>query len=126
VPRAWRRRHLGIEADRATFRALHSASLASPALRSGLNRDSAERSIRHLHALLGTPAITLTDTAGLLAWHGAGQHHQEQAAPLAPGPRTGHPATTRTTGGNRGPTPRGQAGDAGPAAAACPRPAPRS
>lgn len=81
--RARRRRHLGTEADRATFRALHSASLASPALRSGLNRDSAERSIRHLHALLGTPAIALTDTAGLLAWHGAGQHHQEQAGPLA-------------------------------------------
>ncbi|WP_372727521.1 sensor histidine kinase [Nocardioides sp.] len=79
----WRRPHLGSETDRATFRTLHSASLASPALREGLTATSAERSIRHLHDLLGTPAVALTDTEGLLAWHGAGQHHQEQAAALA-------------------------------------------
>jgi len=40
VTRPWRRRHLGTEADRATFRTLHSASLASPALREGLTRES--------------------------------------------------------------------------------------
>ncbi|MCB8955336.1 MAG: histidine kinase [Nocardioides sp.] len=83
MTRPWRRRHLGTEADRATFRTLHSASLASPALRSGLNRGSAERSIRHLHELLGTPALALTDTTRVLAWDGAGQHHEEQAAALA-------------------------------------------
>jgi len=83
VARSWRRPHLGSEADRATFRALHSASLASPALREGLTRESAERSIRHLHALLGTPALALTDSAGLLAWDGTGQHHQEQCGVLA-------------------------------------------
>jgi two-component system LytT family sensor kinase len=84
--RVWpglRRPHLGTEADRATFRTLHSASLASPALREGLTRESAERSIRHLHALLGTPALALTDTEGLLAWDGPGQHHQHQSATLA-------------------------------------------
>ena len=32
-----RRRHLGTEADRATFRTLHTAALATPALRGGLN-----------------------------------------------------------------------------------------
>ena len=64
VTRPWRRRHLGTEADRATFRTLHSASLASPALREGLTKESAERSIRHLHDLLGSsPALALTDTA---------------------------------------------------------------
>jgi two-component system LytT family sensor kinase len=83
MTRPWRRRHLGTEADRATFRTLHSASLASPALRAGLNRDSAERSLRHLHDLLGTPALALTDTAGSLAWHGPGQHHEEQCGSLA-------------------------------------------
>ncbi|WP_395656611.1 sensor histidine kinase [Nocardioides sp.] len=83
MARPWRRRHLGTEADRATFRTLHSASLASPALRTGLNAGSAERSIRHLHALLGTPAVALTDPAGVLAWHGGGQHHEDQAARLA-------------------------------------------
>ncbi|WP_395696373.1 sensor histidine kinase [Nocardioides sp.] len=83
MTRPWRRRHLGTEADRTTFRTLHSASLASPALRTGLNPVSALRSIRHLHDLLGTPALALTDTAALLAWHGDGQHHEEQTAKLA-------------------------------------------
>ena len=83
--RAWRRTHLGTEADRATFRTLHTASLASPALRQGLTRDSAERSIRHLRALLGTPALALTDTTGLLAWDGEGEHHAPQVAALMAG-----------------------------------------
>ncbi len=83
MTRPWRRRHLGTEADRATFRTLHSASLASPALREGLTRSSAERSIRHLHALLGSPALALTDTTTALAWHGRGQHHEEQCRDLA-------------------------------------------
>ncbi|MGB0099336.1 MAG: histidine kinase [Nocardioides sp.] len=83
MTRPWRRRHLGTEADRATFRTLHSASLASPALRTGLNRESAERSLRHLHNLLSTPAVALTDTAGALAWQGRGQHHEEQSGALA-------------------------------------------
>ncbi|WP_457206514.1 sensor histidine kinase [Nocardioides sp. P5_C9_2] len=79
-PRLWRRSDsgrtaLGSQADRATFRALHNASLASPALRAGLTADSAERSLGHLRALLGTPAAALTDTSGVLAWDGSGQHH---------------------------------------------------
>lgn len=79
----WRRTRLGSEADRATFRTLHTASLASPALRAGLSRESAERAVRHLRALLATPALALTDTADVLAWDGAGHHHAEQAAQLA-------------------------------------------
>ncbi len=78
----WRRTHLGTEADRATFRTLHTASLASPALRGGLTQDSAERSIRHLRTLLGTSAVALTDTAALLAWDGTGQHHANLTAGL--------------------------------------------
>lgn len=73
--RPWRRRHLGTDADRATFRTLHTASQASPALREGLTAESAERAVRHLRTLLGAPAVALTDTAGLLAWDGAGTHH---------------------------------------------------
>ncbi|MGN0063902.1 MAG: sensor histidine kinase [Nocardioides sp.] len=72
-----RRTHLGSEADRATFRTLHTASLASPALREGLTERSAERSVRHLRALLGTPAAALADTSGVLAWIGDGSHHVE-------------------------------------------------
>ena len=78
----WRRRHLGTEADRATFRTLHRASLACPALREGLTPDSAERSVRHLRVLLGTPALALTDTASCLAWDGAGAHHEPQLAAM--------------------------------------------
>ena len=82
MARLWRRTHLGSESDRATFRTLHSASLASPALREGLNRDSAERSAKHLRALLGTPALAITDTAGCLAWDGASGHHSDQVPAL--------------------------------------------
>jgi two-component system, LytTR family, sensor kinase len=83
MARTWRRRHLGTDEDRATFRTLHTASLASPALREGLTSGSAERSIRHLRALLGTPALALTDTEALLAWDGDGEHHGTQSARLA-------------------------------------------
>lgn len=76
----WRRTHLGGEADRAAFRALHNASLASPALREGLTSSSAERSVKHLRALLGTPAAGLADTSRLLAWTGLGSHHRDQLA----------------------------------------------
>ncbi len=81
--RGWRRTHLGTESDRATFRTLHRASLAAPALREGLTVSSAERSIRHLRMLLSTPGLALTDTEQLLAWDGAGQHHQDQSGDLA-------------------------------------------
>jgi two-component system LytT family sensor kinase len=80
--RPWRRTHLGSEVDRATYRALHTASLAAPALREGLTTASAERSLRHLRTLLGTPAAALTDTASILAWDGRGQHHREQVGEL--------------------------------------------
>jgi two-component system, LytTR family, sensor kinase len=81
--RGFRRGHLGTESDRATFRTLHTASLASPALREGLTATSAERSIRHLRTLLGTPAAALTDPSSLLAWDGTGNHHADQAPRLA-------------------------------------------
>ena len=80
--RPWRRRHLGTDADRATFRTLHTAALASPALRAGLTRDSAERAVRHLRTLLGSPAVALTDTSGLLAWDGIGSHHADRVPTL--------------------------------------------
>ncbi len=81
--RVFRRSHLGTEADRATFRTLHEASLAGPALREGLTEASAERSVRHLRSLLGAPAVALTSTERLLAWDGVGSHHEDQVAALA-------------------------------------------
>lgn len=77
------RPHLGSEADRATFRTLHTASLASPALREGLTVTSAERSIKHLRTLLGALAVALTDESRLLAWDGEGEHHAEGVPELA-------------------------------------------
>jgi len=77
------RRHLGSESDRTTFRTLHTASLATPALRAGLTPASAEKAARHLRSLLGAPAIALTDGDSLLAWDGGFQHHAGQAGELA-------------------------------------------
>ncbi|MCH1867767.1 sensor histidine kinase [Nocardioides sp. CFH 31398] len=81
VPR--RGTDLGSEADRATFRTLHTASLASPALREGLTVASAGRSIKHLRALLGAPAVALTDTSAALGWDGEGEHHAGVCGALA-------------------------------------------
>jgi two-component system, LytTR family, sensor kinase len=77
------RRHLGSDADRTTFRTLHTASLTTPALRAGLTTASAEKAVRHLRSLLGAPAIALTDTTELLAWDGHFQHHAGQTPELA-------------------------------------------
>jgi two-component system, LytTR family, sensor kinase len=77
------RRHLGTEADRTTFRTLHTASLATPALRAGLTKASAEKAVRHLRSLLGAPAVALTDAESLLAWDGRFHHHAEQTSGLA-------------------------------------------
>jgi two-component system LytT family sensor kinase len=81
--RRTRRTRLGGEADRATFHTLHTAGLAAPSLREGLTTASAHRSARHLRALLGVPALALTDTTSVLAWDGAGDHHRDQAGALA-------------------------------------------
>ena len=78
-----RRRPLGSEADRATFRTLHQASLASPVLRHGLSADTAERSLRHLQALLGTPVLALYDDQRLLAHDQLPPAHRDRADRLA-------------------------------------------
>ena len=74
---------LGTEADRATFRTLHTASLAAPPLRAGLTPPAAERSVRFLKALLGAPAVALTDADRMLAWDGRFSHHVHQTTTLA-------------------------------------------
>ena len=69
------RRLFGTPADRATYATLHAASQAAPPLRAGLTAAGAAKAVRHLRALLGTPAVALTDTGQLLAWDGTGDHH---------------------------------------------------
>jgi len=85
VRRLRRSPDLGTPAERATFDTLHTASLAAPPLREGLTPDGAQRAIRHLRTLLGTPAVALVDTTRLLAWDGAGEHHHDQAPRHAAG-----------------------------------------
>ena len=70
--RVLRRRELGTDADRATFATLHTASLAAPALREGLTDEAAQRSAKHLRALLGSRGVALTDTATVLGSDGTG------------------------------------------------------
>jgi two-component system LytT family sensor kinase len=79
----WYARQLGSDADLATFRTLHTASLASPALREGLNPESVQRSLRHLRNLLGTAAVAMTDTRELLGYDGLSTHHSDHALALA-------------------------------------------
>jgi two-component system, LytTR family, sensor kinase len=86
------RRGFGTRADLATFRTLHTASLAAPDLRAGLTRSGAEKSARHLRSLLGTPALAITDGHRLLVWEGSGDEH----APLAVEHASGVLETART------------------------------
>jgi two-component system LytT family sensor kinase len=74
---------LGNEADRATFATLHTATLMTSALRSGLSEDSAQRSARHVRSLLGSRAVAMTNTQVLLAWDGQGPEHAVRAGSLA-------------------------------------------
>jgi two-component system, LytTR family, sensor kinase len=78
--RAARRHHVyGTPAERATYEAMHTVSLAAPTLREGLSPESARKSARHLRRLLGTAAVAITDTDRLLAWDGEGDRHSEDA-----------------------------------------------
>ena len=77
------RRTFGTVEQRATYAALHQASLAAPALREGLTTGSAARSARHLRVLLGSPAVALTDGDRLLAWEGAGEGHAASGMDMA-------------------------------------------
>ena len=78
------RGELGTAEQWASFQTLHAATLAAPSLRQGLNERDAQRSIRHLRALLKTSAVALTDQASTLAWDGAGREaHAAQALGLS-------------------------------------------
>lgn len=100
-------RAFGTPAEVATFETLHLASLAAPSLRAGLTPEGARRAIKHLHALLGTAAVALTDTERLLSWAGGCTEHASRIQPATrPGPRrprSGEPATRAATAGRAGP-----------------------
>ena len=79
----WYARQLGSDADLATFRTLHTAALASPALREGLNRESVERALKHLRSLLGSAAVAIADRHHLLGYDGLSTQHADHAHLLA-------------------------------------------
>jgi two-component system, LytTR family, sensor kinase len=68
-------RRLGTPTQRAALAALHTANVAAPALRTGLDRASAERSISHLRQLIGTAGVAIADTFGILAAEGVDEAH---------------------------------------------------
>ncbi|ALE05289.1 histidine kinase [Arthrobacter sp. ERGS1:01] len=65
-------RELGTDAERATFRALHSATAAGTHLRSGLNAAGAVKASKQFRSLLNCAVFAMTDEVQLLAWDGAG------------------------------------------------------
>ncbi|HYH77923.1 MAG TPA: histidine kinase [Arthrobacter sp.] len=85
-------RELGTDAERATYNTLHAASRAGQHLRTGLNPAGAAKACRQLRILLGCDALAITDTAGVLAWDGAGEELKpllmDMAADVLAGGRT--------------------------------------
>jgi two-component system LytT family sensor kinase len=82
-----RRKHFGTPADKATYATLHTASLATPSLREGLTPEAAGKASKHLRDLLGTAAIAICDSSGVLAWDGVGgpyeSNHRVDAKSIA-------------------------------------------
>ncbi|HEX4358689.1 MAG TPA: histidine kinase [Pseudonocardia sp.] len=79
-----RRRAFASPLERATFSTLHTVSLAAPALREGLSRQSAAFALPYLRTLLETSALTMTDAqAQSLAWDGESDHHTMDVVELA-------------------------------------------
>jgi two-component system LytT family sensor kinase len=72
----WKRgaRRVGTLPQRATYEALHKASLAVSALRDGLTAGSAVKAAPALRQLLGTPAVAIADQVSLLAYEGSERH----------------------------------------------------
>jgi two-component system LytT family sensor kinase len=91
-------RELGTDAERATYTTLHAASSAGQHLRTGLNPAGAAKAGRQLRALLGCDALAITDTAGVLAWDGAGEELKPLLMDLAAGVLAGGPSSVRTVG----------------------------
>jgi two-component system LytT family sensor kinase len=91
------RRLIATPAQRATYEVLHTATLAAPPLRDGLTRAGAGKAARHLHSLLGTPAIALVAGPEVLAWEGPGEaDHAVQAVALSgAAARSGRPLLLR-------------------------------
>jgi two-component system LytT family sensor kinase len=67
------------EVDQATHATLHTASMAARHLQDGLTADGTAKAAKHLRQLLGSSAVAVCDSSGLLAWDGAPEHHAADA-----------------------------------------------
>ncbi|MCX6498070.1 MAG: histidine kinase [Arthrobacter sp.] len=76
-------RELGTDAERATYKTLHTASRAGQYLRTGLNPAGAAKASRQLRGLLGCDGLAITDTTGVLAWDGAAEELKPALMDLA-------------------------------------------
>ena len=74
--RFWMRssRRVGTPPQRATYEALHTASVAVSALRGGLTSETAIKAAPALRHLLGTPVVAIADQAGLVGCEGSDRH----------------------------------------------------
>ncbi len=75
-----RQRVFATSSQQAVYEVLHTANMASPALRGGLEHDSLSRAAPHLLKLMGTSAVSVVDNTGVLCWEGSGEHHRAQVA----------------------------------------------
>ena len=72
----WKRssRRVGTPPQRATYEALHTASVAASALRGGLTADTAVKAAPALRQLLGTPVVAIANQTGLVGCEGSDRH----------------------------------------------------
>jgi two-component system LytT family sensor kinase len=73
------RRGFVSDVDQATYRTLHTASLAARHLQDGLTPEGTARAARHLRSLLGAPAVAVCDGTGLVAADGLPDQHTATA-----------------------------------------------
>ncbi len=76
-------RELGTVSERATYTALHEASMAAGQLRNELTRAGAGKAVRHLRALLEASAVAIVSPSGVLALEGGGDSERASAGRAA-------------------------------------------
>ncbi|OLE23099.1 MAG: sensor histidine kinase [Actinobacteria bacterium 13_1_20CM_3_71_11] len=83
VVRLQGRRGIATATQRATYDVLHTAGQAAEPLRAGLSQATATKAVRHLRTLVGARGLAVTDTTGVLAFDGVGEHHGDQVLAAA-------------------------------------------
>lgn len=78
----WAGRRLVTPGQRMTYQALHTANLAAPSLRAGLNPDAIDRALGPLRSLIATRGLVVADPDGaVVAADGVDHEHLELLRP---------------------------------------------